>query len=50
MNNRLEGIKIIETATAIAGPMTGRLLSDWGADVVRVEHVVRKPRGTKYKS
>jgi crotonobetainyl-CoA:carnitine CoA-transferase CaiB-like acyl-CoA transferase len=42
MNNRLEGIKIIETATAIAGPMTGRLLSDWGADVVRVEHVVRK--------
>jgi crotonobetainyl-CoA:carnitine CoA-transferase CaiB-like acyl-CoA transferase len=22
--------------------MTGRLLSDWGADVVRVEHVVRK--------
>jgi len=37
----LEGIKIIETASAFAGPMAGRLLADWGADVIHVEHPAR---------
>ncbi len=38
----LEGIRIIQTASAAAGPMAGRLLADWGADVVCVEYTVRK--------
>jgi len=37
----LEGIKIVETATVFAGPMAGRLLADWGAEVIHVEHPVR---------
>ena len=37
----LEGIKIMETASAIAGPMAGRLLANWGADVVHIEHAER---------
>lgn len=34
----LEGIKVIETATVYAGPMASRLLSDWGADVIKIEN------------
>jgi len=41
MGVALEGVKIIETASGMAGPMAGRLLADWGADVVHVEHPVR---------
>ncbi len=37
MSFGLEGIKVIETATIAAGPMAGRFLADWGADVIRVE-------------
>ncbi len=37
----LEGIRILETATVYAAPMAGRLLADWGADVVKVEHPIR---------
>ena len=37
----LEGIKVVETASAIAGPMSGRLLADWGADVIHIEHPIR---------
>ena len=33
----LEGIKVVELATMLAGPMTGRLLAEWGADVIKVE-------------
>jgi crotonobetainyl-CoA:carnitine CoA-transferase CaiB-like acyl-CoA transferase len=38
MASTLEDIKVIEIAGAAAVPMTGRLLADWGADVVRIEH------------
>lgn len=41
MASVLEGIRVIETASAFAGPMAGRLLADWGADVIHVEHPVR---------
>ncbi|HEY42236.1 MAG TPA: CoA transferase [Dehalococcoidia bacterium] len=41
MAHNLEGIKVIETASVYAGPMAGRLLADWGADVVHIEHPVR---------
>ena len=40
MSLTLEDIKVIEIAGAAAVPMTGRLLADWGADVVRIEHPV----------
>jgi crotonobetainyl-CoA:carnitine CoA-transferase CaiB-like acyl-CoA transferase len=43
----LEGIRIIQTASAAAGPMAGRLLADWGADVICVEHTVRKQQAAK---
>lgn len=33
----LEGIRIVELGMWIAGPATGGLLADWGADVVKVE-------------
>lgn len=33
----LNGLKIIEFATYIAAPGAGGLLSDWGADVIKVE-------------
>ena len=38
----LEGIKVIQTAGAAAGPMGGRFLADWGADVICVEHTIRR--------
>ncbi|MFC1534104.1 CaiB/BaiF CoA transferase family protein [Thermodesulfobacteriota bacterium] len=41
MNKGLEGIMVVETATVVAGPMAGRLLADWGADVIHVEHPIR---------
>ena len=41
MAHSLEGIRVIETASVYAGPMAGRLLADWGADVIHVEHPVR---------
>ena len=33
----LEGIKVIELSTMLAGPMAARLLAEWGADVIKVE-------------
>ncbi len=41
MTQSLKGITVIETATVFAGPMAGRLLADWGANVIHAEHPVR---------
>ena len=38
MAGSLEGIRVMETASVYAGPMAGRLLADWGADVIHIEH------------
>jgi crotonobetainyl-CoA:carnitine CoA-transferase CaiB-like acyl-CoA transferase len=36
----LEGVKVIELAQFVFVPVTGALLADWGADVIKVEHPV----------
>jgi len=33
----LEGIRVVELSTMLAGPMTARILAEWGADVIKVE-------------
>lgn len=33
----LEGIKVVELAAFVAGPAVGRLLGEWGAEVIKVE-------------
>lgn len=35
----LEGVKVIELANYIAAPAAGRLLAEWGAEVIRVEEL-----------
>jgi crotonobetainyl-CoA:carnitine CoA-transferase CaiB-like acyl-CoA transferase len=37
MTGILEGVRVLDLSTGIAGPMTAMLLADHGADVVRVE-------------
>ena len=34
----LQGLKVVECATVIAAPLSGRLLADFGAEVIHVEH------------
>jgi crotonobetainyl-CoA:carnitine CoA-transferase CaiB-like acyl-CoA transferase len=34
----LDGIRILELANVIAGPTTGQLLGDFGADIIKFEH------------
>jgi crotonobetainyl-CoA:carnitine CoA-transferase CaiB-like acyl-CoA transferase len=41
MNSGIEGIKVIEAASAVAVPMVGRLLADWGADVIHIDQTAR---------
>lgn len=39
MTQPLEGIRVVELAEGIAGPYLGKLLADFGADVVKVEPI-----------
>jgi len=34
----LQGLKVVECATVIAAPLCGRLLADFGAEVIHIEH------------
>ena len=33
----LEGIRVIEYANFVAAPISGRVLADWGAEVIKIE-------------
>ena len=37
MNKPLEGLRVVEMGTLIAGPFCGRLLADFGAEVIKIE-------------
>lgn len=37
MAGALEGIRVVEIGVWVAGPATGGLLADWGAEVVKIE-------------
>jgi crotonobetainyl-CoA:carnitine CoA-transferase CaiB-like acyl-CoA transferase len=37
MAGPLEGMKVVELGVWVAGPATGGILADWGADVVKIE-------------
>jgi len=39
MKKPLEGIKVIELAQFLAGPSAGRILAEWGAEVIKLESV-----------
>lgn len=41
MISGFEGIRIIEVGQFAAGPRAGRILADWGADVIHIEHPTR---------
>ncbi len=33
----LEGVKVVEMSTVVAGPTTARMLCSYGADVIKIE-------------
>lgn len=37
----LDGVRVIDASNLIAGPLTGMLLADYGADVIKIEHPVK---------
>ena len=35
----LKGMRVVELASYMMGPIAGRVLADWGAEVIKVEPV-----------
>lgn len=40
MINLLQGVRVVETASFVMGPIAGRILADWGAEVIKIEPAV----------
>lgn len=38
----LEGMRVVELASYIMGPIAGRVLGEWGAEVIKVEPVLKR--------
>ena len=45
MSKPLAGVKVVELATFVAGPVAARLLADMGAEVIKIEH----PKGDAWR-
>ena len=45
MSGVLEGLKVLDLSWGVAGPMTGMLLGDHGANVTRIE----RPEGDPFE-
>lgn len=43
MNRPLEGVKVVDFTLFAAGPAAGRILAEWGADVIHVEPMTGDP-------
>ena len=44
----LEGLKVVEFSTWIAGPGCAAIMADWGADVIKIESATGDPTRTFY--
>jgi crotonobetainyl-CoA:carnitine CoA-transferase CaiB-like acyl-CoA transferase len=38
MNGALDGLKVLDASTILAGPLAAQILGDHGADVIKIEH------------
>lgn len=45
-SNLIEGVNVIELGTHMAVPLCARMLADWGANVIKVEH----PKGEAWRT
>ncbi|WP_419845336.1 CaiB/BaiF CoA transferase family protein [Candidatus Poriferisocius sp.] len=46
MTGPMDGVKVVELGVWVAGPAAGGILSDWGADVVKIEPPAGDPART----
>ena len=46
----LEGVRVIEMASYVFVPVTGAILADWGAEVIKIEHPVTGDPGRGVKA